>query len=68
MQQWREQFPGDVRDEDDFYATQREARRADRRRHRDFINAEVDKPGSSTLDDEDPRWDDMWTETTSDNE
>jgi hypothetical protein len=43
----------------------REERWADRRRHRAFIEEEVDKSGPSMLDDKDARWDDIWTETTS---
>jgi hypothetical protein len=67
MEQWRESFPGDVLMKREFYAVQRERRRADQRRRRDFIYNELGKP-SSTLDDNDPRWDDMWTTTTSDDE
>jgi hypothetical protein len=51
----------------DFYAAQKKRRRADQRRHRDFIMEELDKP-VSTLDDNDSRWDDMWITTTSDDE
>jgi hypothetical protein len=36
----------------------------DRRRSRNFIYDELDKL-VSTLDDNDPRWDHMWTTTTS---
>jgi hypothetical protein len=64
MEQWRESFPGDVPAKREFYVAQRVRRRADRRRHRDFIYDELDKP-LSMLDDNDPRWDDMWTTTTS---
>jgi hypothetical protein len=71
MQQWWEQFQGDVRDdfqdEEAFYATQRAVRRADQRRHRAFAEEEINNP-NSTLDDEDPMWDDLWTATTSDDE
>jgi hypothetical protein len=48
----------------EFYAAQRANRRVDRRRRRDFIMEELDKP-VCTLDDNDPRWVDMWTNTTS---
>jgi hypothetical protein len=65
MQQRREQFPGNVRDEEDFYAAQRE-RRADQRRRRPFIE-EVNN-SNPTLDEEDPRWDDLWTAVPSDEE
>jgi hypothetical protein len=50
---------GDVQNEEDFYAAQREKRRVDQRRSRVFIEDEVGKPGPSMLDDEDPRWDDL---------
>jgi hypothetical protein len=32
-----------------------------------FAEEEVDNP-NTTLDDEDPRWDDLWTATTSNDE
>jgi hypothetical protein len=64
MEQWRKQSLGDVQATGPFYAAKREERRADQRRRGDFIEAEVDKPGPSMFDDEDPRWDDLWTETT----
>jgi hypothetical protein len=63
MQQWREQFPGDVRDEEDFYAAQR----ADRRRRQAFAERKIDNP-NTTLDDEELRWDNVWTSTTSEDE
>jgi hypothetical protein len=58
MQQWREQFPSDVRDEEDFYAMQRAERRADRLHRWVFAEEEINNP-NTTLDDEDPRWDDL---------
>jgi hypothetical protein len=42
MQQWRVQFPSNVRDEEDFYTMQRAERRADRRRRRAFGEVEID--------------------------
>jgi hypothetical protein len=42
MQQWWEQFPDNVWDEEDFYATQRAERRVDRRRRRAFAEEEID--------------------------
>jgi hypothetical protein len=36
MQQWREEHPGDIQDEEAFYAAKRAERRADRRRCREF--------------------------------
>jgi hypothetical protein len=47
--------------------TQRDERRADRRRRRAFTEEEVDNP-NMTLGDEDPRWYDLWTTTTSNDE
>jgi hypothetical protein len=58
---------GDIMMEMDFYAAQRERRRAGQCRRRDFIMEELDKP-VSMLNDNDPRWDDMWTTTSSDDE
>jgi hypothetical protein len=54
---------GDVRDEEDFYVAQREERRADRCHCRAFAEEEINNP-NSTLNEEDPRWDDLWTATT----
>jgi hypothetical protein len=36
MQQWRESFSDDVRDEEEFYAMKKDERRADRHRCREF--------------------------------
>jgi hypothetical protein len=66
-QQWREQFSGDVRDKEDLYAAHRKKRRANRRCHWAFAEEEIDNP-NLTLDEEDPRWDDLWTAPTSDEE
>jgi hypothetical protein len=60
MRQWREQFLDKIRNED-FNTMQR----ADRCHRRAFAKQEVDNP-NTTFDDEDPRWDDLWTTTTSD--
>jgi hypothetical protein len=65
MQQWREPFLSDVRGEEEFYARHRTERRADRRCRRAFTEDEIDNP-NSRLNDKDPRWDDLWTATTSD--
>jgi hypothetical protein len=67
MEQWRQSFQGDARDEEAFYAAQREERRACLRRYRAFAEEEVDNL-NTTLSDKDPRWDDLWSETTSDDE
>jgi hypothetical protein len=40
---------------------------ADRHRNRAFAEEEVDNPNMMPSD-EDPRWDDFWTETISDDE
>jgi hypothetical protein len=37
MQQWHEEHPGDVQDEEAFYAAKRAERRADHRRCREFF-------------------------------
>jgi hypothetical protein len=63
MEQWRESFLGFVLAEREFYAPQREERRVDRCRCRDFIYNEM--TSHRHVDDNDPRWDDMWTTTTS---
>jgi hypothetical protein len=42
----RESFPGDVRDEEEFYAMKKEERRADRRRRREFAEQEIKNPNS----------------------
>jgi hypothetical protein len=39
----------------------RRAYRADRRRRKAFINAQL--AGPQTIDDDDPRWDDLWTQS-----
>jgi hypothetical protein len=36
MQQWREEFSGDVHDEEAFFMMKREERRADRCRRREY--------------------------------
>jgi hypothetical protein len=72
MAEWRRLFPQDVQAEVKFYAAKRAERRvarADRRRCKAFIMAQIDGP--QTIPDDDPRWDDMWTdssETTTDDE
>jgi hypothetical protein len=72
MAEWRCLFPQDVQAEVEFYAMKRAERRAvrvDRRRRKAFIMAQINGP--QTIPDDDPRWDDMWTdsdETTTDDE
>jgi hypothetical protein len=46
MQQWHEGHPGDVQDEEAFYAAKRKERRADRRRRRKFAEQELENPFS----------------------
>jgi hypothetical protein len=48
----------------EFYATKRVERKADWHSRRAFAEAQLDGP--CTISDEDPSWDDLWTETTSD--
>jgi hypothetical protein len=70
MQQWREEFPGDVRDEEAFFAMKREERRADRRRRREYAERELENPNTTEdFEDEDGQmFNDLWTETTSDDD
>jgi hypothetical protein len=45
----------------------REERRADRRRRREFAEQDLENPNSTAYFDSDgPMWNDLWTETTSD--
>nr|XP_051221406.1 uncharacterized protein LOC127339618 [Lolium perenne] len=67
MSQWRAQFPSDVVDRKVFFADLRARRRADRCRRRDIAEREFVNP-TTTWADDDGRWDDVWTETTSDDE
>jgi hypothetical protein len=67
MCQWRAQFPSDVVGTKAFFADLRAQRRADRRRRRDIAERELVNPTTTWADDDD-RWDDVWTETTSDDE
>jgi hypothetical protein len=65
MQQWREEHPGDVQDEEAFYAAKREERMAGRRRW-EFAEQELADPFLPERFDSDvPMWNDLWTETTS---
>jgi hypothetical protein len=57
------QFSGDVRGEEEFYAMQMVERRVDRRPRWAFTEEGIDNP-NTTLDDEDPRWDNLWTTTS----
>ncbi|KAK1650937.1 hypothetical protein QYE76_014524 [Lolium multiflorum] len=67
MRQWRAQFPNDVDNTDAFFADLRAHRRSNRRHRRAVAVFELDNP-NTTWADNDPRWDDIWTETTSDDE
>jgi hypothetical protein len=67
MRQWWAQFPSNVLDMKAFFADLRAQRRADRCRRRDIVERELVKPTTTWADDDD-RWDDVWTETTSDDE
>jgi hypothetical protein len=44
VQQWRKEHPGDVQDEEAFYAVKREERRADRSCHREFAEQKLVDP------------------------
>jgi hypothetical protein len=60
MQQWSEEHPGDVQDEDAFYAAKMQERRADRRRCREFAEQELaDIFSSETFDSDGPMWNDL---------
>ncbi|KAK1692034.1 hypothetical protein QYE76_008731 [Lolium multiflorum] len=67
MRQWRAQFPNDVDNTAAFFADLRAQRRSNRRHRRAVAVFELDNP-NTTWADNDPRWDDIWTETTSDDE
>jgi hypothetical protein len=70
MQQWREEFPGDIRDEEAFFAMKREERRVDRHRRREYAERELENPNTmEDFEDEDGKmFNDLWTETTSDDD
>ena len=67
MRQWRAQFPNDVDNTDAFFADLRAQRRSNRRHRRAVANFELENPNTTWTED-DPRWDDIWTETTSDDD
>ncbi|KAK1669884.1 hypothetical protein QYE76_058043 [Lolium multiflorum] len=67
MRQWRAQFPNDVDNTDAFFADLRAQRRSDRRHRRAVTEFELDNL-NTTWADNDPRRDDISTETTSDDE
>jgi hypothetical protein len=69
MRRWRAQFPQDVDDTEAFFANLRDQRRAARRRRRAAAEAELENtPDAEDWEENDPRWDDYWTETTSEDE
>jgi hypothetical protein len=59
--------PERCHDEEVFFNKQRSCRRGDRRRRREIAEQEIDNP-NTTWGEDDPRWDDVWTATTSDDE
>jgi hypothetical protein len=64
MARWRAEFPQDVQAELEFYRSRRVERRAYRADHRwrkAFINVQL--AGPQTIDDNDSRWDDLWTQS-----
>jgi hypothetical protein len=67
MRQWRAQYLSDVIDEEAFFNEQRSCRRRDRRCHREIAEREINNP-NTTWGEDDPRWDDIWTAATSDDE
>ena len=67
MRQWRAQFPNDVDNTDAFFTDLRAQRRSNRRHRRAVAEFELENP-NTTWAENDPRWDDIWTETTSDDE
>jgi hypothetical protein len=61
--------PGDVRNEEEFYAVKREKMRADHRHRREFAEQELETPNSTeNFDSDGPMWNDLWTETTFDDD
>jgi hypothetical protein len=69
MQQWRESFPEDVRDEEEFFAMKREERITNRHRRRTFAEQELENPNTTEeFESDGPMWNDLWTETTSDDD
>ena len=64
MRRWREEFPGDVADEEAFFRNRREQRRADRRRRREAAQRESEEH----WDTDDDRWSDFFYNTSSDDE
>jgi hypothetical protein len=67
MRQWRAQFPNNINNTDAFFANLRAHCRSNRRHRRAVAEFKLDNP-NTTWADNDPRWDDIWTETTSDDE
>ncbi|KAK1604231.1 hypothetical protein QYE76_027904 [Lolium multiflorum] len=61
------QFPNDADNTDAFFANLRAQRRSDRRHRRAVAAFELENP-NTTWTENDPRWEDIWTETTSDDE
>jgi hypothetical protein len=67
MRQWRAQYLSDVIDKEVFFNKQRSRRRRDRCRHWEIAEREINNPNSMWVED-DPRWHNVWTVTTSDDE
>jgi uncharacterized protein YndB with AHSA1/START domain len=68
MQQWREEFPGDIRDEEAFFTIKREERRANRHRRREHAEQELENPNTTEDFEDGQMFNDLWTETTSDDD
>jgi hypothetical protein len=69
VQQWCEEHLGDVQDEEAFYAANREERRADHHRRREFAEQELADPFSpKTFNSNGLMWNNLWIERTSDDD
>ncbi|XBH97639.1 hypothetical protein VPH35_127288 [Triticum aestivum] len=70
MAEWRRRHPEDVADEQAYWAEQTAKRRADRldRRRRKALTLSqceiIENGGQSIFSANDPRWDDMWIDTS----
>jgi hypothetical protein len=65
MDDWRASFPNDLIAEEVFFNELKRQRRRDRRCCREITEREIDNP-NITWGEDNARWDDVWTMTTSD--
>jgi hypothetical protein len=65
-----ESFLGDVRDQEEFFVMKREERRADHHHRREYAEQELENPNTAEdFEDSDGQmFNNLWTETTSDDE